>query len=150
MRRLLYLAALAAVASLILAPAALAQVQNPEDCPAGTKPKIDANGAMGSGEFLGCVPVEELCDVNALTPSQYSECIATPEQITGVPAGVPIDTTAGGDQYEPGTGPMIVPSQAAPATTVLPSTGGPALLLPAGGLLLATGLIGIKLARRRS
>ena len=145
MRILLYLAALATVASLILAPTAVAQVQNPVDCPAGTKAMGDGNGAMGSGEFIGCVPVEELCDVNALTPSQYSECIATPEEITGVPAGEIIGTIAGEDQYEPGTGPLI--GGPAPA---LPDTGGPALLLPAGGLLLATGLIGIKLARRRS
>lgn len=149
MRRLLYLAALATVASLISAPAALAQVQNPEDCPAGTR-------AVGEGaiEFTGCVPVEELCDVKALTPSQYAECIATPEQITGVPAGEITGTTAGEAQYEPGTGPLIGgPARGAAqvdADGTLPDTGGPALLLPAAGLLLATGLIGIKLVRRRS
>ncbi len=40
------------------------------------------------------------------------------------------------------------PQTQAPVTQPLPSTGGPALLLPAAGLLLATGLIGVGLARR--
>lgn len=34
-------------------------------------------------------------------------------------------------------------------TSTLPETGGPAPLLPAAGLLLATGLIGLKIVRRR-
>ncbi len=40
------------------------------------------------------------------------------------------------------------PQTQAPVTQPLPSTGGPALLLPAAGLLLATGLVGMRLARR--
>ncbi len=40
------------------------------------------------------------------------------------------------------------PQTQAPVTQPLPSTGGPALLLPAAGLLLATALIGVRLARR--
>ena len=50
-------------------------------------------------------------------------------------------------QYTPAATPT---TEATTSTTetVLPATGGPALLLPAAGLLLVTGLIGMRLVRR--
>ena len=133
-RRLIYLALLSMVAVLVFASAALAQdsssVQDPSDCPAGTRAMADGNGAMGSGEFIGCVPLGELCDASSLTASQYSECIATPEEITaGSGRGIP--------EYAPGA-------------SALPDTGGPSVLLAGGVLLLGTGLLGIALLRKRA
>lgn len=131
MKRLAYLCALSMITVVVFASAALAQnassVQDPEDCPAGTRAMGDANGAMGSGEFIGCVPLAELCDADTLTASQYSECIATPEEITAGPHdGIP--------EYAP----------------TLPDTGGPSLPLAGGVLLLGTGLLGLALLRQRA
>ena len=131
MRRFIYLAALSMVAVLVFASAALAQdnssVQDPDNCPVGTRAMGDANGAMGSGKFIGCIPLRELCDADTLTASQYSECIATPEEITAGPHdGIP--------EYAP----------------TLPDTGGPSVLLAGGVLLLGTGLLGLALLRRRT
>ena len=63
------------------------------------------------------------------------------------------DRGATGGQYETPETPTATETPAAPETgtdTVLPDTGGPALLLPAAGLLLTTGLIGLTIVRRRS
>ncbi len=56
--------------------------------------------------------------------------------------------TAGGTATPAPAQTPAQPQTQAPAMQPLPSTGGPSLLLPAAGLLLATGLIGIRLARR--
>lgn len=124
MKRLAYLCALSIITVVVFASAVLAQnassVQDPEDCPAGTRAVGDASG------FTGCVPLAELCDADTLTASQYSECIATPEEITAGPHdGIP--------EYAP----------------TLPDTGGPSLPLAGGVLLLGTGLLGLALLRRR-
>lgn len=135
MRRLIYLAVLSVMAVLVLASAALAQdsslMRYPGDCPAGTRAMGDANG------FTGCVPLEELCDADTLTASQYSECIATPEEITGVPLGEEITTGSGIPEYAPGE-------------SALPYTGGPSVLLAGGVLLLGAGLLGLALLRPRT
>lgn len=57
-----------------------------------------------------------------------------------------------GDQYAPPAGevPEEISDETPNDTEMLPDTGGPTLLLPAAGLLLATGLIGFRILRRRS
>ncbi|MGB3681659.1 MAG: hypothetical protein WA990_04155 [Rubrobacteraceae bacterium] len=132
MKRLVYLAALSMVAVLVFASAALAQgtssVQDPDNCPADTRAVGDANG------FTGCVSLEELCDAETLTASQYAECIATPEEITaGSGGGIP--------EYVPGY---------APGASTLPDTGGPSVLLAGGVLVSGTGLLGLALLRKRA
>ena len=69
----------------------------------------------------------------------------------------PADPGSGGDQYTPPEvepeaipEPEAMPEETPDDTGILPDTGGPALLLPAAGLLLATGLIGLTVVRRRS
>lgn len=126
MKRLVYLAVLSAMVVLVFASAALAQdyssVQDPANCPEGTRAVGDSSG------FTGCVPLGELCDADTLTASQYAECIATPEEIT-----------AGGGRGIP---------EYAPAA--LPETGGPSVLLAGGVLLLGTGLLGLALLQGRT
>ncbi len=160
MRRLLYLTSLSMVVTLLIAPAALAQQGS--ECPTG-----EVSVLRPSGEFI-CVPEnvedqtpEEIEAVvedprpNAETPIVENQDVNPDEDLTPEQQeAAGFDTTTDGQYESPTTteGQYEAP-ETAPATetdTVLPDTGGPALLLPAAGLLLATGLIGLKVVRRRS
>lgn len=125
----MYLAALSMVATLVFASVVLAQdsssVQDSDHCPASTRAVGDASG------FTGCVPLEELCDADTLTASQYAECIGAPENIT-----------AGG-----GEGILMVIDGTA---SELPNTGGPSILLPISVLLLGFGIVGLIVIRQRT
>ncbi len=148
MRRLLYLAALSMVIGLVFAPAALAQ-----------------NAA--------CQDVQDRLNAGdpTLTPAELLACGLSPEAIgagpsIGGPMGVgennvcsdlPPGSAAAIECYEQLIASMesgAAPSQYAPeqpqtqAPTELSDTGGPALLIPAAGVLLAAGLIGMGLVRR--
>lgn len=142
MRRLLYLAALAVVASLVLAPAALAQdTLNCDDfaSQAGAQAELrsdpsDPNGLDGNDDDgIAC---------ESLPAPRDEVPVAAPPVADPPPPATP---TNGGDQYNGG----VTPTEPTP-TELLPDTGGPALLLPAAGLLLGAGLIGLRVARRRS
>ena len=135
MRKVLYLATMSLVATLLFAPAAaLAQeVPFPQgtppvngECPEGTQPSI--NGCVTDealGEYLGAIGEGDPCpDPNTVytgdgcVPAQYSSA--------------------------------TLPPTAASTPAALPDTGG-ALLLPiAGVLLLASGLVGLGMAGKRS
>lgn len=206
MRRLLYLAALAMVASLVLAPAALAQVRGPSgadgtfNCPdfdtqgqaqsyyesqgglSGSNPSdldADLDGQACEDSLPGAEPEGGTMMSDTTTPTEEPSTITsrgadtvplnpdgtcpegfvtvnapfcaeespnTPGRIFGFGEGDLATPTASEEQYvAPAT-----PATPAPSTqTTLPDTGGPALLLPAAGLLLASGLLGLGIVRRR-
>lgn len=117
MSRVLCLATLSLVATLVFVPAAIAQ-ELPRD-------------------QYGCVPQQTYVP-------EADGCVA----IEGAPGPDPI-------VYDPDTGRPLGPLSSfiePPATTPapLPATGGPPLLLSAGVLLLASGLIGLGVVSRRS
>lgn len=133
-------AVLATLMMCALAPAALAQEQVP--FPEGTP--VPASGERPEGTQLsvnGCVTDEELGAYLAaigegLTPVQY-DTEPTATQYDDPPAAT----------QTPATQPAAQEAPVAP----LPTTGGPALLAPlAGLLLLASGLVGLGVARFRS
>ncbi len=101
MKRLLYLATLSLMATMVFAPAALAQDYTYTP-PTTTAPTTTAP--------------------TTTAPTQYA----------------PTTSAEGVDEMTPST----------TTTTPLPDTGGPSLLLPAG-LLLASGLIGLGVMRRK-
>lgn len=196
-RRLLYLAVLSMVATLIFAPAALAQNQtvtvSMEDnvfAPAnitvepGTTVTWVQNGdnphtttsydglwdsgliQPGGGSFsytfdepgtyeYYCIPHEDLGMVGSVTVTEEEDADeedAAP--LPTVPEGEePVQRMPGEDrptldQYAP----QYAPEEPTPVES-LPDSGGPgaaALLLPAAGLLLATGLVGLRVLRHRS
>lgn len=117
MKKLLYLATLSLVATLMFASVATAQE---DPCPDPDFPRYTPDGCQAS----------DLPDV--VVPGGPA------------PADPDVGETATGGQYETPEVP-----QAPETTQPLPDTGGPALL-PAAGLLLATGLIGLKVVRRRT
>ncbi len=134
MRKVLYVATLSLVATLLFAPAALAQEV---PFPQGTPP---VNGECPEGTVLsvnGCITEEQL--------GEYFRAIGE-----GDPCPDPNTVFTGGGcvpaQYSPTT-----PTTAAASTpSALPSTGGPPLLPIAGVLLLASGLVGLGVVGRRS
>lgn len=145
MKRLLYLATLSLVASLLFAPAALAQdTLNCDDFASQAEAQAelradpsDPNGLDGNDDDgIAC---ESLPAPRDETPVPA----ATDTPPPGTTVEPPVDN--GGDQYNG----EVTPQEPTP-TEPLPSTGGPALLLPAAGLLLTTGLIGLQVVRRRS
>jgi hypothetical protein len=167
MKRLLYLAISGLVASMMFAPAALAQ--EPDRAPFCQE--LDARIAAGVGdnplttaELLSC----------GISPEVISPCEGVPDPSCaannppGISFGGPNGATANDTEkcaalpegspesiacYEElvarltGTTQTTAPTTA-PAITEMPATGGPSLLLPAG-LLLASGLIGLGLMRRK-
>ncbi len=209
MKRLLYISTLAVVATLLLAPAALAQEDIDCSVPAETigapervfasipganacfvaeaspdlisvlnSPAYDAD----TGEEIGLVkdidpnlaennPYSEFCAafpslVDDLTAQEYFESSANAaEQAILDPDGngiacdsaEPADPGAGGGQYGDEMQPPAPETPIAPETPTapeeemqpLPDTGGASLLLPAAGLLLASGLLGLTVMRRR-
>lgn len=170
MKKLLYLATLSLVATLLFASMAASQE---DPCPDPDFPRETPDGCQASD--LPDVPTESPTpDPTTPEPTQpqsvscsgfasqfgaqqYYDFNATAEEQAILdPDGDGFacssgKTGTGGDQYEtPDTPPA---SEAPPETgtdTVLPDTGGLAFLLPAAGLLLTTGLIGLTIVRRRS
>ncbi len=140
MKRLLYLAALSMVATLMLAPAALAQTRGPSGAD-GSFNCSDFDEQGQAQQFFN----QDLSDPNGLDADddgQACEELPTVTQegtIPGEGESVPA-TSAQYQQYAP-----VTPVPVEPA---LPETGGPALLLPVAGLLLATGLLGLVVRRR--
>ena len=102
-------------------------------CPQGGFPATPP-GAPGEAELV-CFDTQEEADY-------YSE---TGEFLTEEPP-----PTVTGTQYETPETPTATETPTDTGGTALPETGGTALLLPVAGLLLATGLIGLRVARRRS
>ena len=132
MKKLLYLAILSLVATLLFAPVALAQ----EADSGGENPCTANQFEQFIPEVNGCVTTEGQPSPGEVTvfDADTREPIGTlDEVIAEIEAGE--TPTATGDQYEtPATPPT------ATTATPLPDTGGPALLLPAAaGLFLATG-----------
>lgn len=169
MKKLLYLATLSLVATLMFASVAVAQEdpcpdpnfprETPDGCQASTLPDVTTESQTPAEEpstitsrGADTVPLnadgtcpEGYVTVNA--PFCAQESPNTPGRIFGFGEGDLADPTATGGQY--GT-PETPTAPETETGTVLPDTGGPAILLPAAGLLLATGLIGLTIVRRRS
>lgn len=149
MRRLPYLAALAMMASLVMAPAALAQTRD-LDC---TTPGTD----FGFQEEAQAVLVADPTDPNGLDADDDGVAC---ESTTSVASGTQFEDNSsfiddGTETASPiaEENPVATPEPAAEPTsaTALPETGGPGLFLPAAaGLLLATGLIGLRVVHRHS
>lgn len=150
MRRMLYLATLSIVATLLVAPAALGQGAGP----GGEGPCTGTPFEQYIPEVNGCVTTEGLPDPGAtiVYDADTREPIGTLAEVT---ANLENETpTTTGDQYptntqvqyEPTLADEPVPTESLPDTGGL---GGATLLLPAAGLLLATGLIGLRVLRRR-
>lgn len=161
-KRLLYLATLSLVASMMFAPAALGQSRGPSgadgtfNCPdfdfqedaqavydQDTSDPNGLDGAIGTG-FTGQqgVACEELPSRGTATDGGMTQQPTTPNQYTPTTTA-PTATTA-----PTTTAPTTTAPTTAPTITEMPATGGPSLLVPAG-LLLASGLIGLGLMRRK-
>ncbi len=142
MRRLLYAATLSMIAMLILAPAALGQdVDCPQLAPGEAEAILaadpsDPNGLDADNDGIPC----EGNDTGATTQPdiQYTPDMTTDMQYTQYTT---TPTT---------TAPTTTAPTTAPTITEMPATGGPSLLLPAVGVLvLASGLIGLGVMRRK-
>lgn len=156
MRRLIYLATLAMLAMLVLAPAALAQESftDPDAVLGGTCPEgFSAFGDPGTGE-LTCLTPEDLAALEAgtLDPASVPEFGAADGICVGSGEGDPDCAEAllesVGTQPAPAptsTGTEAMPSQ---SYAVMPDTGGPSLLLPVAALLVGSGLLGFAAVRR--
>lgn len=141
MKRLLYLTALTMVATLVMGSVALAQGVPPDGSP-------NRYGCPDGYPFVASDPDD---------PGEASlRCFATEEEAAAYSAGElveeeppvaeepPTET-----QYETPETPTAPETPQVPETEPLPDTGGPAILLPVAGLLLAAGLVGMRVARRR-
>lgn len=128
MKKLLYIATLSMVVTLFFAAAAVAQE---DPCPDPNFPRFTPDG-----------------------------CQASPLPDVVIPGGpAPAEPNVGGSvtggQYETPEAPPAIPetpqAPETPEAQPLPHTGGAslALLLPAAGLLLGAGLLGLRVARRR-
>ena len=166
MRRLLYLAALSMVVTLLFAPTAMAQNAACQD----VQDRLNAgDSTLTSAELLACglspeaiSPCEGVPDPNCNAegfpsiggpsgvgennacsglPPGSAEAIACYEELIANMGATPTATT---EQYTP----PVAAEQYTPAAPALPITGGPALLLPAAGVLLGAGLLGLRLVRR--
>ena len=157
MRRLLYLAALSMVIGLVFAPVALAQSRGPSGADGtyncedfDTQPQAqayyDAQGGLSGpnpadlDDDLDGVPCENLPGGGGAVPLPTIPEGEEPVQRMPGEARPGIPESAATNQY--------VPEEPVSVEPVLPDTGGPALLLPAAGLLLGAGLIGLRLVRR--
>lgn len=139
------------VASLVLAPAALAQVRGPSGADGSyncedfdTQPQAqafyDAQGGVAGGDPDGLDDDSDGTACDTLPPGEE-----TPPAEMGGDEPVVEEQPATEMQYETPETPSVSGTE-----TDLPETGGPAILLPAAGLLLAAGLLGLKVVRRRS
>ncbi len=191
MKKLLYIATLGLVASMMLAPAALAQTDY--DCAdfatqeeaqqfllAGDPYLLDAdndgmacdNLAMGGTGMtqqpttptqgdLDCADFASQAEAQATFNADPSDPNGLDADNDGIACEENVPTTPTATQYTPPTttAPMTTaPTTTAPTTTAptattttttaLPATGGPSLLIPAG-VLLASGLIGLGVMRRK-
>lgn len=162
MRRLLLLLAVLAMAMLVAAPAALGQSRGPSGAD-GTYNCSDFDTQLqaqayydGQGGLDGPNPADLDDDLDGVPCETLPGGGVTP---TGGDNGeeTPIEPAATGAQYGQYGGEEPTPAEPTPVEPTpvepLPATGGPggaALLLPAAGLLLATGLIGSRVLRRRS
>ena len=99
----------------------------------------DPNGLDADGDGVACEST-----TSETTGTEYEDGTAF---INGTAPETGDDPDVTADQYDAPETPET--PTATETDTVLPDTGGPALLLPAAGLLLATGLIGLTIVRRR-
>lgn len=144
MKRLLYLATLSLVASMVFAPAALAQAglyncpdfQYQEDAQqfllAGDPYILDEDDDGIACETLPSRGTDTGMTQRPTTPTQYVQPMTPTTQYTPTTAAEAVD------EETPST----------TTTTPLPDTGGVSLLIPAS-LLLASGLIGLGVMRRK-
>ncbi len=172
MRRLLYLAALSLVAALVFAPAALGQGQtvtvSMEDnffAPANVtvEPGTTVTWVQNGENPHTTTSYDGLWDSGLLPggsgqtfsftfnePGVY-EYFCIPHEDLGMVGSVTVtggDAAANQDADQQPTDQQPAASADGAQDQPLPTTGGPALLLPAGVLLLATGLLGMRLTRR--
>lgn len=179
MRRLLFLAALCAVAMLALAPMALAQQEADEDLNCEdfssreeAQATLDAdpsdpNGLDADGNGLACDEVFSIEAQDQTVPPGAEVAPVMPPAGADSPVFQPAepdvaDQTAQQAQYQTPPGAEVAPvtpppgadspvfQPAEPDVAVLPDTGGPALLLPLGVLLVGSGALGFASLRRRS
>ena len=139
MKRLLYLAALSMVMGLVFAPVALAQTRGPSGAD-GTYNCADFDDQGQAQQFFN----QDLSDPHGLDADNDGlACEELPTvTATGIIPGEGEAVPAASAQYSPAADQYAAPDQP------LPSTGGPALLLPAAALLLGAGLIGLRMVRR--
>ena len=145
MKRLLYLAAVAMVVTLVLAPAAMAQ-QDLDCSDFATQEEAQAvfNQDTSDPNRLDADNDNIACETLPSSPSMAEDETPAPEQDTGVTDQYAApETGATADQY------VAVPVEEEAATSDLPDTGGLGLLMPAAGiLLLGSGLLGMRILRR--
>lgn len=144
MKRLLYISTLSMVFTLVLASVALAQGVEPGN---GTGPY----GCPEDMPFVASAPSDP-GEASLLCFATEAEAEAYGRGETATPPATEEPPVTEG-QYETPEAPTAPETPQTPEMSTqpsLPSTGGPALLMPAAGLLLATGLLGLAIVRRRS
>ena len=139
MKRLMYLAATTMVATIMMASVAAAQGVPPDGspnrygCPDGYPFVATPAGEAGEAGLL--------CFATQAAANEYSETGGVAEE-----PPVSEEPMAPETQYETPTAPET--PQTPETTQPLPDTGGASLLLPAAGLLLCAGLLGLRIARK--
>ena len=153
MKRLLYLAALTAAATLTMASAASAQGvppsggSGPYGCPETAPFPATLAGDPGEGS-LRCFPSQAEANEYSAGGTASPEASASPESSASPEASASPEPVA---SPEPSASPGA--SASPEPTEALPETGGPGgstFALPAAALLVAGGLLGLRVARRRS
>ncbi len=146
-----------------------------KDVEGGVEVTVNVVGLEGGGEYVHHIHEGATCEedkVNEGGPVEFplNEVVANDDgtaTATSVVKDITVDELLGGDKERyinfhpappeegqpvpPGiTCTTLDPTAGIADVSTLPESGGPSLLLPAAGLLLATGLIGMSLVRRRS
>jgi hypothetical protein len=145
MKRLLYLATLGLVASMILASPVLAQTSDVDCADYATQEQAqavynadpsDPNGLDADDDGIACETLASggsMEDGTMMMEMEDGTMMMAPTQYA------PTTPAEGVDEMTPST----------TTTTPLPDTGGPSLLIPAAVLLLGSGLIGLGVLRRK-
>ncbi len=148
MKRLLYIATLGLVASMMLASPVLAQTSDVDCADYATQEQAqavynadpsDPNGLDADGDGIAC---ETLASGGSMDDGTMMMEMEDGTMMMD-------DGTMMMDDSSMGTSPMTTAPTTAPNITEMPATGGPSLLIPAVGLLLASGLIGLGVLRRK-